>query len=48
MRLIENYRILDNIFGNGLMTGDYKQETIKSGWTAEQSVVMSEAKSFYN
>ena len=41
-------RILGDTFGNGAMTGDYKQKATKPGWTAEQLVALSEAKSFYN
>ncbi|PZO13449.1 MAG: hypothetical protein DCF25_16140 [Leptolyngbya foveolarum] len=41
-------RILEGTFGTGAMTAGYKRATPKTGWTTEQLLAMSAAKSFYN
>lgn len=41
-------RILEGTYGVGAMTEGYKREAKKAGWTTEQLLAMSAAKSFYN
>ena len=40
-------RILEGTYGAGVMGND-SQKTQKAGWTTEQLLAMSAAKSFYN
>lgn len=41
-------RVLEGTYGIGVMTADYKRAAYKTGWTTEQLLSMSAAKSFYN
>lgn len=41
-------RVLEGAYGAGAMTADYKREVKKAGWTTDQLLTMSAAKSFYN
>ena len=41
-------RIMEGSFGSGEMTASYRHNRRKAGWTAEQLITMSTAKSFYN
>jgi len=41
-------RVFEGTYGAGTMTEGYKREAKKAGWTADQLLTMSAAKSFYN
>ncbi len=41
-------RVFEGTYGSGAMTAGYKRETKKAGWTTDQLLAMSAAKSFYN
>ncbi|MGB3300328.1 MAG: hypothetical protein WBA76_18855 [Phormidesmis sp.] len=41
-------RTQESAYGAGIMTADYKRKDRKAGWTTEQLLAMSAAKSFYN
>lgn len=41
-------RVLEGTYGAGAMTAGDKRQAKKAGWTTEQLVKMSEAKSLYN
>lgn len=41
-------KTLEGAYGAGVMTADYKREAPKAGWTAQQLMAMSVAKSLYN
>ena len=41
-------RTHESAYGAGIMTADYKRKAHKTGWTTEQLLAMSAAKSFYN
>ena len=41
-------RIMEGAYGAGAMTEGYKREANKAGWSTEQLLTMSTAKSFYN
>lgn len=40
--------VLEGAYGLGTMTAGRKQSAKKAGWTQEQLIAMSAAKSFYN
>ncbi|MEM6839080.1 MAG: hypothetical protein AAF609_19795 [Cyanobacteria bacterium P01_C01_bin.120] len=41
-------RVFEEAYGAGVMTADYKRAPSRAGWTLEQLIAMSEAKSLYN
>ena len=41
-------RVLEGTYGIGALSAGYKRAARKSGWTTEQLLAMSAAKSFYN
>jgi len=41
-------RILEGAYGAGVMTAGYKRAAKKAGWTKDQLLRMSAAKSLYN
>lgn len=41
-------RVLEGTYGVGAMTEGYKRAPKKEGWTADQLLTLSAAKSFYN
>lgn len=41
-------RVFEEAYGAGVMTDDYKRAPSRAGWTTEQLIAMSEAKSLYN
>lgn len=41
-------RANESAYGAGIMTADYKRKARTTGWTTEQLLAMSAAKSFYN
>lgn len=41
-------RTLESAYGAGTMSPDHKRANSRSGWTLEQLLQMSEAKSMYN
>ncbi len=41
-------KVLEGSYGAGTMTASYKREAKKAGWTTDQLLTMSAAKSFYN
>ena len=41
-------RVLEEAHGAGMMTADHKRAHTRSGWSLEQLLQMSEAKSMYN
>ncbi len=41
-------KILEGTYGAGVMTANYQRASKKAGWTTEQLLTMSAAKSFYN
>lgn len=41
-------KVLEGAYGAGAMTEGYKQEAEKAGWTTDQLLTLSAAKSFYN
>ena len=47
-QLVSLSRALENAYGGGVMTADPKREANRSGWTTQQLLAMSAAKSFYN
>ena len=40
--------VLESAYGAGVIAQSPKQDTAEAGWTAEQFLSMSSAKSFYN
>lgn len=41
-------RVMEGAHGAGAMTADHQKAHARSGWTLEQLLQMSEAKSMYN
>ncbi|MEO0805508.1 MAG: hypothetical protein AAFY33_04300 [Cyanobacteria bacterium J06643_4] len=41
-------RVLEGAYGAGVMTAGYKRTAKKAGWSTDQLLTMSAAKSFYN
>lgn len=41
-------RTLESAYGAGVMTPNHSQNPARTGWTLEQLLQMSEAKSMYN
>lgn len=41
-------RILGDAYGTGAMTADYKRKAVTPGWTTEQLLALSKAKSLYH
>ena len=41
-------RAFEGTYGAGVMTENYKRATKKAGWSTNQLLTMSAAKSFYN
>ncbi|MGC1308716.1 MAG: hypothetical protein WA885_15935 [Phormidesmis sp.] len=41
-------RLLEGAYGAGVMSTDQKREAKRTGWTTQQLLNMSAAKSFYN
>lgn len=47
-QLVSLGRALENAYGGGIMTADPNREAHGNGWTAQQLLAMSAAKSLYN
>lgn len=47
-QLVSLGRALENAYGGGIMTADQNRETHGNGWTTQQLLAMSAAKSLYN
>ena len=48
VRAFELGKALEGLFGAGVMTSDYRRAPKETGWTTQQLLTLSSAKSFYN
>ena len=48
IRAFDLAKTLEGTYGAGIMTSDYRRVPKETGWTTQQLLTLSSAKSFYN